>query len=248
MHDIADRDGDRIAVLRRHHQPARSVDITRDPGDLSVAKIDPHLATESREAFPVIHPHAVELFEPPTEMIEEAGEHAAAIDRAAGLQIAGRRHAFELRRDLWPVDVAADTDDDRAHAPVALDVSFRKDPGELPVTDHEVVRPLHSALETGDVFDRVTQRQRGRHREHVDPVHGEFWSQQHRDEQRGSRRCAPCATSAPPALRLLIRNRDKPGGGSAASFVEDPTIGGVDGREALQPPADPVGGLVTHRP
>ena len=175
-------------------------------------------------------------------------DQEVAVHPVATLALARRGDRFEIRWERVVREIAARTHDHGAdHA--RNDVGLGEQTGELPIPDHEVVRPLQPRLEPGDVVHRARKRAAGGHRRRAQRGGSQRRSQQHRDEQRRAGCGDPRSPEPAPARGLVVGHGHHPGRRPRARFVEQIAVGGVD---RVEPPHVPArvtsGGRFGHRP
>ena len=191
-----------------HQQPTGGVDVDRTPPGCRPAVIAP------RGPAPVAPA-------PPSRSARRRGTRRGALRARGCHRGCCGRDPHELGRDLRPVEVYADAD----HHRVARRLG--EDPCELAVADEQVVRPLQIGEHAGRRRNGFRHRDRGRDHDHMAIVRSDTGTQQHRDEQRGTRRSAPRASEPAPSGPLMVGHDHQAVGRTGPSRIEQVAVRGV---------------------
>jgi hypothetical protein len=188
------------------------------------------------------------VVEPVSQRAEEGPEQRVAVDRTAGFELHRGGLRGELGREGVGREVAPGPDDHRAGG-AGVEVGLAQEPGQLPVRDHEIVRPLQPGRDPGNGSDGVGEREARGKREHEQSIHGEVGPEEHRHQQRRAGRRLPRPAEAAPSRGLVVGDGHESIRRTGARLVEQVAVRGVDAREMPHiPTGQGVGGRIGHRP
>ena len=122
---------------------------------------------------------------------------------SVGASEAARSRSSGGKRLLRHRDVEADAD----HRPALVGAGLDQHPGELPLVDPDVVRPLHLAANRGHRLGCLADGERRRQREQRVALVG---AEQRRVQEAGARASEPAALVSAPAGALLVGAHHQP--------------------------------------